>query len=54
VIDHLTSLGITGGATYDAVILQAAGKSDPDQVVTLNEKDFLRLRPDLAPKLVTP
>lgn len=54
VIDHLADLGIIGGATYDAVILQAAANADPDQVVTLNEKDFRRVRPDLAPKLMTP
>jgi predicted nucleic acid-binding protein len=54
VIDHLADMGILGGATYDAVILQAAAKANPDQVVTLNEKDFRRIRPDLAPMLVTP
>jgi len=38
VIDHLSDLGIVGGATYDAVILHAAAKARADQVVTLNER----------------
>jgi len=54
VIDHLFGLGITGGAIYDAVILHAASKANADQVVTLNERDFRRIRPDLADKIVAP
>ncbi len=54
VIDHLTALGITGGATYDALILHAATKANVDQVVTLNERHFLRVRPDLAARITTP
>ncbi len=54
VIDHLSGLGIVGGATYDALILHAALKADADQVVTLNEKDFRRVYPNLADKIVSP
>ena len=54
VIEHLSALGIVGGATYDAVILRAAINADVDQVVTLNEKDFRRIYPDLADKIITP
>ena len=54
VIDHLTDLGIVGGATYDALILHAASKANVDQVVTLNETDFRRVYPDLADKIVSP
>jgi predicted nucleic acid-binding protein len=54
VIDHLASLGIIGGATYDALILQAAVISNADQIVTLNEKDFRRVYPALADKIVAP
>lgn len=36
VIDHLSSLGIVGGATYDALILYSASQTDVDRVVTLN------------------
>jgi predicted nucleic acid-binding protein len=54
VIDHLSSLGIVGGATYDALILHAALKTDVEQVVTLNEKDFRRIHPGLADRIVSP
>jgi predicted nucleic acid-binding protein len=54
IIDHLAGLGIAGGATYDAVILHAAAKSNVDQVVTLNERDFRRVYPALADKIIAP
>ena len=54
VIEHLSTLGIVGGATYDALILHAALKANADQVVTLNDKDFCRVYPDLADKIVSP
>jgi len=53
-IDQLSAQGIAGGATYDALILQAAAQANADQVVTLNEKDFRRLRPDLTDRIVHP
>jgi len=34
VVDRLSALGIIGGATYDALILQAASKANVDQIVT--------------------
>lgn len=54
VIGHLASLGIIGGVTYDALILRSAIKADVDQVVTFNEKDFRRVYPELADKIVMP
>lgn len=54
VIEHLSALGIVGGATYDAVILRAAINADVDQIVTLNEKDFCRVYPELAGKIIAP
>jgi predicted nucleic acid-binding protein len=54
VINHLSDLSIVGGATYDALILYAAVKTDVDQVVTLNERDFCRVYPALADKIVSP
>lgn len=54
VIDHLSDLGIVGGATYDALILYAALKANVDQVATLNEKDFRRVYPQFAGKIVSP
>ncbi len=54
VIEHLAALGIVGGATYDALILRAADNAQVDLVVTLNEKDFRRVYPHLADKIVAP
>jgi predicted nucleic acid-binding protein len=54
IIEHLASLGIIGGATYDALILRAADNAHVDLVVTLNERDFRRVYPSLAEKIVAP
>lgn len=53
-IDHLAGLGIAGGAVYDALLLHAAWKAGVDQVVTLNARDFRRVYPALADKIVSP
>jgi predicted nucleic acid-binding protein len=53
VLEHLTDLGIVGGATYDALILRAAENAKVDLVATFNEKDFKRVYPDLADKVVS-
>jgi len=54
VIAHLSDLGIIGGATYDALILHAASKANVEQVVTLNERDFVRVHPALADRITPP
>lgn len=54
VIEELAEIGIVGGATYDALILRAAANAKVDLVVTLNEKDFRRVYPSLADKVVAP
>ena len=54
VIEHLTALGIVGGAVYDALILRSGVKAGVDLVVTFNEKDFQRIYPELAGKVVSP
>jgi predicted nucleic acid-binding protein len=51
-VAHLAATGVEGGATYDALILHAAAKAGVDQVLTLNPKDFRRVYPDLAGKIV--
>jgi len=53
-LSHLADRGIAGGAAYDALLLHAAWKSDVDQVVTLNARDFRRVYPALANKIVSP
>lgn len=54
VIELLAEIGIIGGAIYDALILRAAAIAKVDLVVTLNERDFRRVYPDLANKIVAP
>lgn len=53
-LDHLASVGVSGGAVYDAILLHAAHKAGVDQIVTLNESDFRRVYPAMAGKLVSP
>ena len=43
-----------GGATYDALIIHAALKANADQILTLNTRDFRRVYPELADKIVAP
>ncbi len=40
------------GVTCDALILRVAETAKVDLIVTLNEKDFRRVNPDLADKVV--
>jgi len=54
IIDHLSESGIVGGVTYDALILYTALKVNADRVITLNEKDFQRIYPDLADRIAAP
>ena len=53
-INHLSESGIIGGIIYDALILKAAIKANVDRVITLNEKDFKRVYPDFADKIMSP
>jgi predicted nucleic acid-binding protein len=54
VTKHLSEVGITGGVTYDALILYTAIKGQADRVVTLNEGDFRRIYPQLAGLIISP
>ncbi len=58
--DYLTIItsaarnGIRGGAVYDAIHMYAAQKAQADNIYTLNEKDFIRVMPELAGKVRQP
>ena len=54
VIIHLSEANISGGVIYDALILYAALKAEVEQVITLNEKDFRRIYPELEDKISSP
>lgn len=53
-IRRVASLGLSGGAIYDALIAEAALSAGADQLVTLNAKHFVRLGPEIAEIVVTP
>ena len=53
-LNHLVGLGISGGAIYDALLLHAAWIANVDRILTLNERDFRRVYPQLADKIVSP
>jgi hypothetical protein len=54
VVRHLTNLSLVGGITYDALIMWCAKKCAAEQIVTLNPKDFRRVLPDIAERIVVP
>lgn len=54
VIEHLAQLDIIGGAVYDALIMHVASKIQIDSIITLNEKDFKRVYPEFADKVISP
>lgn len=43
VLGRMDESGLRGGIVYDALLFHAACKAKADTLVTLNEKDFLRL-----------
>ena len=51
---HLSEEEITGGVTYDALILYTAIKEKADRIVTLNESDFRRIYPQIAGQIISP
>ena len=54
VLKHLSTTGIIGGATYDALIAHAAAKAQVDHLVTFNAQDFHRVYPHLSGKIIEP
>lgn len=47
-------LGLGGGKVYDALLLECARASRAARIYTFNLKDFRRLAPDLAERIVAP
>ena len=54
VVNRLANLGLSGGVIYDALILQVGLNADVDLALTLNPKDFRRVYPEFAAKIVLP
>ena len=56
-IDLLASLeknNISGGASYDGLIMRAAAKSKADKIITLDASDFIRVSPGPVDKISEP
>ncbi|HTP06477.1 MAG TPA: PIN domain-containing protein [Nitrospirota bacterium] len=53
-VKHLGTLGLSGGAVYDALIVKAAQKSGIDRIVTFNVNDFKRVWPEGASRIIAP
>ena len=47
-------LGAPGGIIYDALLLECARTTGADRIYTFNIRDFQRLAPDLAGRMVAP
>jgi predicted nucleic acid-binding protein len=54
VLEHLSDLGIQGGATYDALLAYTAWKAGVDYLITLNAKHFQRVYPELVTRIKEP
>jgi len=46
--------GLSGGVVYDALLLECARQAEADRIYTFNMRDFQRLAPDLAARIVAP
>jgi predicted nucleic acid-binding protein len=53
-VKHLSEMGLSGGAVYDALIVRAAQKSGADRIVTFNMNDFKRIWPEGASSIISP
>ena len=49
VLARMEEKGLKGGVVYDALLFQAACRAKADVLVTLNEKDFLRVAGEASP-----
>jgi predicted nucleic acid-binding protein len=53
-IETLARGNISGGASYDGLLLAAAGKAKVDKILTLNINDFKRISPQLSDIICEP
>jgi predicted nucleic acid-binding protein len=54
VLEASSTLGIAGGAIYDAVLAHCALKAKARAIYTWNTKDFVRLGPEIAGRVKAP
>ena len=53
-IKHMSDMGLSGGAVYEALIVKAAQKCGADRIVTFNMSDFKRVWPEGADRIFAP
>ena len=53
-IDVCVRQSFAGGKVYDALLLECARKAECKRLYTFNVRDFRRLAPDLADRIVAP
>jgi len=51
---RMAELALSGGVVYDALIARVAGKVGADGLVTFNAKDFRRVWPEGADRIIAP
>ena len=54
IVHHMADRSLIGGSIYDALILWSAEKAGAARIVTLNSKDFLRILPEFANRIIVP
>ncbi len=52
IIQQLANRRMTGGIIYDALIMHAAVKAGAEKILTLNKKDFSRIVPQWADRMI--
>lgn len=54
IIQHLVTEQIIGAATYDALHIYAGMKANVDHILSFNARDFRRIYPSVAHKIIVP
>lgn len=54
VLQRLAQQNIRGGAIYDGLIVHAAIKANAEQIITFNERDFIRISASLPIQITSP
>ncbi|MBM3700792.1 MAG: type II toxin-antitoxin system VapC family toxin [Actinobacteria bacterium] len=53
-LGDLAANELSGGSSYDGLLLHAAKKCNADKIITLNLNDFIRAAPELIKKMSLP
>ena len=53
-LENLAKNNISGGTSYDGLIIRAAEKMKLEKIITLDVNDFIRVSPALLDKISTP